>query len=152
LRQRCLQVACIVTVLKPERRCGEIGLVKLQGQCIEDAQVRVAGFTGSHACHAIVVDAIPAGAMDVPHRTFRQFIERGGIGLGLGIGAGRRLLFGFFMQLEQRVALQRLSHFHLQLHAIELEQADGLQQGRCQMKLLAQLCGQSGFHAFPRAP
>ncbi len=147
LRQRRLQVAGVVAMLQPEPGDRQVALVQVQRQRLQDAQVGVAGFAHRQARGAVLVGVVPAGAGHVPHRTLRQLVERRGLQLRVaGAGGFGGAGGGLFLDLQQRVVLQHLADFLLQLQAVELQQADGLQQGGREVELLPELGGERGFH------
>ncbi|MNV39074.1 hypothetical protein D3C71_1306400 [compost metagenome] len=148
LRQRRIQVAGVVAMLQPEAGHGQFAGIQLQGQALQGAQLRVAGFVGGNALHAVVVAILPAGPGHVPHGALGQLVEGGHLlgGDRLAGVAGRRL--GRFLQFQQRVGLQGAADLQLQLHAIQLQQADGLQQLRREVELLTQLGRHRRLHVY----
>ncbi len=152
LAQWRLQVASLVAVVQPE--CGhcQLAIIHVQRQALQHAQLRVGGFAGGDARHAVVVAVLPAGAGHVPHRRLRQLVERGGFqrrGGNVG-GVGGRC-FGLF-DFQQGIGDQQALDFLFQVQAIKLQQPDRLQQLRGEVKLLAQLGRECSLHRGSPAP
>ncbi|MNV38209.1 hypothetical protein D3C71_1297550 [compost metagenome] len=153
LGKRGIQIAGVVAVLQPETGHGQFAVIQLHRQALQGTQLRIGGFPGRHALHAVIVTVLPTGTGHIPHGAFRQFVEGGHVlgGGGFG-GVGSHRLRRFF-DLEQRVGLERAADFQLQLHAVELEQPDRLQQLRGEVKLLTHLGRHGGFQSdVPFAP
>ena len=118
------QVAGLVGVFQPECGHGQRGRVQFQRQRLQRAQLRVGAAGVFQPLQAVVVAFLPAAAVHVPHRGFRQFVEGGGFQRGAGgvalFAGGGGLLF----QLQQRIGVQRAADFHFQLQAVQLQQPD----------------------------
>ncbi len=139
-------------MFQPEGRHRQFALVQIQRQALQHAQLRVGGFACSDARHAIVVAVLPAAAGHIPHRGLGQLIEGGrfqGGGAGVG-GVGRRCLG--VLDFQQRVGVQQALDFLFQVQPVQLQQSDGLQQLRREVKRLAQLGRKCSLHFSSPAP
>ena len=146
LNQGLFEITAVVAVVQPPRRALQVALVPVLRELPQQAHAGVAGHLVGDAQGRVLTVAVATAAgstrqeCGVGQFVPRRRLERRALGVVDRFG-----LVGVVLVFEQRIALQRLAQFLLQLRRGELQQADRLQQLRRQVDALDQVGADGGF-------